>query len=228
REAACAPQAEGARSHAAMSVFAASTALLQRFPYAVKAADHEGAHAAAAHHYGWKVDEIVLREDGGDCYFLPAEALDPLLEEYQRCVILLAGSAYSGDEGGFDDRVEVWRRTRAISSTLAEQEQLRKRVEYEAAQLVAGRRFRSVVGRVASALLERGGHLLAGELALILAGERARLALSPLSTIRASFPPVEEWSDEQHDRYEADVRRYSPRVWEAWVGEQAAVAEHER
>ena len=117
-----------------MSVLDVSRDLLERFPHAVQTARHGAAHAAAAYHYGWRVTEIELQDDGGSCYFEPAEALDPFVEERQRCTILLTAMYYAGEEGAWTDRIEVYQRLRGITRTNDELDRERRQCQYDAIQ----------------------------------------------------------------------------------------------
>ena len=133
------------------------------------ASEHEAAHAVAAHHFGWSVDEVELHKDGGTTWFVPPAGLDPIRRERERAVILLAATAYAGPEGELHDRIEVFQRTRKITRTPEEHELLRRRCEYEAIQLVAEPTFRSLAERFAAALLENRGHLGGSRLKSLLA-----------------------------------------------------------
>jgi hypothetical protein len=141
--------------------------LLSHSAIAYWAADHEAAHAAAAWYFGWHVDEIVIREDGGDCLFVPPQGVKGIVREQQKAIILLAPSFYAGYEGGLSDRFAVWEYAREVCDTDEEREWLQKRLEYEAIQLVADSRFRSAAERVAAALLEKEGKLDANDLAAL-------------------------------------------------------------
>jgi hypothetical protein len=204
------------------ALLVSTTQTIDNWAHVWQSAEHEAAHGSALHHYGWHADAIWLRPDGGDIFFRPAEVLDHVTAELQRCVCLAAATAHAGEKGGLYDRIEVFRRTRALAHSRDEHEYLRRLVEYDAIQLVAKPSFRARVSRVATALIEHGGHLEGRELKLLLAEPAPRLRP------RAAWPPPDEWTDEMLDEHEQHVREHFPLEWEAWLAEQEAVADHQR
>jgi len=135
-----------------------------------RAAEHEGAHVSAAHHFGWVAASAELRPDGGECEVVWPEQLGIFERERQHCIILLVASEFAGQEGGVGDRAQVFRYAMQRSSSAEVREQLLAHLRYQAILLNADDAFRARAYRVANALLARG-RLGASELPALLAGD---------------------------------------------------------
>jgi hypothetical protein len=72
-----------------------------------QAAEHEGAHLSAAHHFGWVAASAELRTDGAESEFVWPEELGIFERGRQHCMILLVASEFAGRRGGVGDRAKV-------------------------------------------------------------------------------------------------------------------------
>jgi hypothetical protein len=116
-----------------------------------QAAEHEGAHLSAAHHFGWVAASAELRTDGAESEFVWPEELGIFERGRQHCMILLVASEFAGTERRCWRSGEGFRYAMQCSSSAEVREQLLAHLRRQAILLNADEAFRARAYRVAKA-----------------------------------------------------------------------------
>jgi Peptidase M50B-like len=145
-----------------------------------RTARHEAGHAAAAYLLGWEVTRLSVRADGdGFTGLVVPTNRDRRLLERQRALILFAGPAHSGGlpeelyagAGYTKDNKHAYRAIERLVSDPRDPRQVQRlaaEVRQEAEELAKSDEFRFVAKYLSEELLDRGGHLRAGEVEPVL------------------------------------------------------------